>query len=168
MNNEVNCENILPWMSKTEIDVIVSYLRPQFKMFEWGCGGSTLFFSKYVKLYRSVEHQVDWFNKIKTQIDTNTELLYVSDDNEYNNYINIIGNFEVKYDAILIDGRERVKCAIMAKDFLKEDGYLFVHDYFKRKRYRPIEDLYALVDGIKNTKQTLAVFKQRTSGKDNN
>lgn len=144
----LNNQNTLPWMHESEINLIISYLNPQFKIFEWGCGGSTLFFSKYVRLYRSIEHQIDWFNKIKTQIDTNTELFYINNDNQYYNYINAIKNFEDKYDAILIDGRERVKCATVAKDFIKPDGYLFVHDYFKRNRYKSIEDLYVLVDGI--------------------
>jgi len=42
-------------MDKREIEKIISYLKPEDRMFEWGCGGSTVYFSKYVSFYRSIE-----------------------------------------------------------------------------------------------------------------
>jgi hypothetical protein len=148
-----------PWMHQSEIDMIISYLNPTHKMFEWGCGGSTLHFSKYVNLYRSVDHNIQWYKKIRPLINNNTELYHVDNQKEYTNYINHISNFADIYDAILIDGRERVRCAIKAKKYLTTTGVLFVHDFFNRPRYDPIFEFYELINGIKNTEQTLAVFK---------
>ena len=130
-------------------------------MFEWGSGGSTCFFSQKVSFYRSIEHNKEWFNKTKDSIKDriNIDLQYFSPKFEYVRYINAITKFDDVYDAILVDGRCRVKCAKMAKDFLKKDGILFVHDYFKRPYYKDIENVYTLIDSIKNTPQTLAVFK---------
>lgn len=146
-------------MHQSEIDMIISYLKPTHKMFEWGCGGSALYFSKYVNLYRSVEHNIQWYEKIRPLINNNTELYHVDNQEEYTNYINHISNFADIYDAILIDGRERVRCAIKAKKYLTTTGVLFVHDFFNRPRYDPIFEFYELINEVKNTEQTLAVFK---------
>jgi hypothetical protein len=152
-----------PWMHQSEIDMIVSYLRPEHKMFEWGCGGSTIFYSNFVLFYRSVEHDVGWYNNIKTLSVNNPkiDLIYRDDKDQYSNYIKSIQDFSDKYDRILIDGRERVKCSIVAKQYLNDDGLIFVHDFFKRRKYNPILEFYDLVDGIKDTEQTLAVFKPK-------
>ena len=150
---------MLPWMDESEIDLICSYLKPTFKMFEWGCGGSTLYFSKYVYHYRSIEHDKTWFDKIIGLLPANVELYHVSKQNNYCEYINAIHNYEDIYDCILIDGRCRVKCAIQAKPYLKNNGLLFVHDYYSRLYYHEIEKYYTLINGIKNTAQTLAVFR---------
>ncbi len=45
-----------PWMTEKEITTIESHLDDSHVMFEWGCGGSTLRFSKSVNKYYSVEH----------------------------------------------------------------------------------------------------------------
>ena len=150
-------------MHQSEIDLIVSYLRPEYKMFEWGCGGSTLYFSKYVSFYRSIEHQKTWFDKITPLISKNTDLNYIDDTNNYTNYINAIDNYYDKYDAILIDGRQRVKCAKKSTEYLNPKGYIFVHDYFNRPKYYSIQNIsmYNLIDGIRNTQQTLAVFQYK-------
>jgi hypothetical protein len=151
--------NIKPWMDKTEIEKIIVYLKPEYKMFEWGCGGSTLYFSKYVSLYRSIENNYKWFRKISNLISSNTEIYHYPNTDNYNNYINAISNYEDQYDVILIDGRCRVKCAIQAKSHLRNNGLLFVHDYFNRPYYNKIEKEYTLIDSIKDTEQTLAVFR---------
>lgn len=150
-------------MHQSEIELIISYLNPNYKMFEWGCGGSTLYFSKYVSFYRSIEHQKTWFDKIKPIVSDNTELYHIEDTNNYTNYINAISNYKDKYDAVLIDGRQRVKCAEKCAEYLNINGYIFIHDYFNRPKYHSIHNIpkYNLIDGIRNTQQTLAVFQYK-------
>ena len=46
-----------PWMSKQEIDLILSFLNKEDIMLEYGCGGSTMFFPNYVKEYYSIESE---------------------------------------------------------------------------------------------------------------
>lgn len=150
---------MLPWMDKKEIDLIKSYLKSEYKVFEWGCGGSTLYFSKYVSLYRSIEHNEEWFDKISKQIKKNTEIYLHKNVDNYISYINAIKKYDTVYDAVLIDGRQRVSCAFVAKDFIKPNGLLFVHDYFNREYYHSIENYYSLIDSVKNTNQTLAIFR---------
>lgn len=51
-------------MSATQIDCFVKYLNPTDCVFEWGSGGSTYNFCKYVKEYYSVEHDFNWYNNV--------------------------------------------------------------------------------------------------------
>jgi len=46
----------LPWLHDSQIDKVISYLKPSDIMLEWGAGGSTQHFSQFVKDYYSVEH----------------------------------------------------------------------------------------------------------------
>tara|TARA_Y100001963_G_scaffold160065_1_gene267534 strand:- start:2667 stop:3287 length:621 start_codon:yes stop_codon:yes gene_type:complete len=66
--------NIL--MSSEQIDSIYSYLDSNDIMLEYGSGGSTLHFSKYVKYYYSIEHHKDWYDKVKSETSNITNLSY--------------------------------------------------------------------------------------------
>ena len=51
-----------------EIDLIQSYLNDKKIMLEYGCGGSTTIFPRYVKKYYSIEHNLDWFWNVQQEI----------------------------------------------------------------------------------------------------
>jgi len=51
-----------------EIDLIQSYLSDKKVMLEFGCGGSTTIFPRYVKEYYSIEHNLDWYWKVQEEI----------------------------------------------------------------------------------------------------
>ena len=53
------------WMDSSEKAIIEKYLNPNVIMMEWGSGGSTIEFSKQVKEYYSVEHNLEWYNEVK-------------------------------------------------------------------------------------------------------
>ena len=57
-----------PWMSDIEIDLVMKYLSSEKTMLEWGSGGSTNTFSKYVKKYYSIEHDNSWAKKIQNAL----------------------------------------------------------------------------------------------------
>jgi hypothetical protein len=71
-------------MESSEIDVIKSFLGKDKIMFEYGSGGSTLYFSQYVKHLYSAEHSQVWSDKIKQRIQnekiTNITLFYAEPD----------------------------------------------------------------------------------------
>src|SRR5207248_5255473 len=50
----------LPWFSYAAIDFLKSYLRNEMQVFEFGSGGSTLFFAQYCKSVASVEDNAHW------------------------------------------------------------------------------------------------------------
>jgi len=158
---EINCKE--PWMAAGEIEKIKSYLNKSKIFFEWGAGGSTLEFSKYVKEYYSVEHDFEWYQVVSKKIGKNVKLYYVpphtpdlkwdpyykrgsyEDFNKYINFADNIACFGKKFDAVLIDGRSRAECAFAVLEHLSENAIVFMHD-FNRPYYWDVLKYYDLAD----------------------
>jgi len=152
------------WMGDDEINLIKAYLtnKPDSTMLEWGSGGSTLEYSPYVKHFYSVEHNIEWFNKVynglKEKNIDNVDMIFVQDDPQV--YCNIHKGLNTTFDFVLVDGRYRAPCAINVLKYLNYHGIVFVHDYFNRDTYKVIESFYTLIDKV-DSKQSLGVFKSR-------
>lgn len=164
-----------PWMTDKQIDLITKYLKPKDIMLEYGAGGSTLYFSKYVKTYVSIEHDNEWIKKIQSIIncEPNIELHYCAPNNpiklpvsrgshvDFKNYINYIDTIQYKhYDVVLIDGRARQYCAQKILNYIDKDSIVFVHDFFERKRYYSIKQYYNIVDKDDTTTPSLVVLSK--------
>ena len=54
------------------------YIKDKNKVLEWGSGTSTLYFSKIVNQFVSIEHNMEWYNFVSAQITDNTECYYVA------------------------------------------------------------------------------------------
>ena len=78
----------------------------------------------------------------------------------FDDYINFPRGLGRLFDRVLIDGRVRVACAAVARELIKDDGLLFVHDYVARPRYAAIEQTWLKIEWI-NWGQSLAVFRKR-------
>ena len=53
------------------------YIKGKNKMLEWGGGGSTLYFPSLVENYVSIEHDQEWYEKLKPQLLDNVEFYHV-------------------------------------------------------------------------------------------
>jgi hypothetical protein len=62
-----------PWMHDREIDMVLKYISDgkDKVMLEWGSGGSTSLFSKHVKTYNSIEHNLDWYYEVRQDLVNN-------------------------------------------------------------------------------------------------
>jgi len=167
--SEENDNEIKPWMSKEVIKSIKSYLNKNQVFFEWGAGGSTIEFSKYVKRYYSVEHDFEWYNLVKNRLKkkANVKIYYLppctenlkwfpifnegkyTDFKNYVRFVNNIGLLGIKFDVVLIDGRARVDCAIEVLPYLSKDAIVFIHD-FDRQYYWKVLKYYEIVDIVDN------------------
>lgn len=62
----------LPWLTIVAKDFMQNYLqqrkREDLNVFEYGSGGSSLFFLKYAATVVSVEHDAAWFEKVKQAV----------------------------------------------------------------------------------------------------
>ena len=67
-SNYSNLENEMPWITYSSIDKLNKLLNIEMKVFEFGSGGSTLYYSKRVKEIVSVEHEPDWYNNVENII----------------------------------------------------------------------------------------------------
>ena len=164
------------WMHQKEKEVIEKYLNPETIMMEWGSGGSTVEFSKKVKEYYSVEHNMEWYIKVKNSISPNVHLYYKEvgerpDDSVYNqstyehysSYLDSVYEIGKMFDVVLIDGRARRLCALKIIPYLKPNAIVIIHDWCLRPCYHCVLDYYDLVDKVDDTAQTIASFRLKSN-----
>ena len=180
-----------PWMHPAEINLILGFLHPNDIMLEWGCGGSTVLFSKYVKEYYSIEHNKEWYEQVTKKINDsnlkNIKFFHVPTDDgiekdflspdegkklthreRYSTYSKFPSKIGVKYDKILIDGRARQFCVEECIPHLKENGLVIFHDFWMkgRDRYRDATLKYFdEVASIIYSAQTLAILKLKPNAR---
>ena len=160
------------WMSDKEIELIKRNLKPSDVMMEWGSGGSTFYLSKLVSEYYSIEHDPIWFDKIKHDLPKNVRYFLKppkgwqrKEDSTFLNYAEYVCfpyKFNKQFDKILIDGRARVSCAIMALNLIKTEGIVFIHDFWHhtRKRYHTLLNYYSVHDSEKTGSGIIALKKK--------
>ncbi len=138
-NKNICLEQELPWFTYGAINWLEKNMPPQAKIFEWGSGGSTLFFARRSSSVVTIENNPDWYNKInqiiKNENITNGELKLMS-VNQPSNYVKAIDQYGDRYfDLISVDGSERNDCLIKAQAKLKPGGYLIL-DNAERPDYQ--------------------------------
>lgn len=140
-----------PWLTDHEIELFEGILRKLAKsrkhleILEWGMGGSTVYFPRFLiknKIdftWTSIEHDSEWFAKIKDAVEINTHLVLVpliGDDphaEPMDDYVDHPTESTKKYDLIFIDGRKRLRCLAMAAKYIKPDGVVVLDDAFREK-----------------------------------
>lgn len=110
----------IPWFTYPSIEYISQLDLKGKSVLEWGIGNSTLFFSKRSLHIDSVEHNEEWFKKIKGQLPSNATAYLVS-ESEYSTFPLTLNK---KYDIIIVDGIRRKECLENAINLLTEDGII--------------------------------------------
>lgn len=152
----------MPWITFSAIDFLNKQLSKTDNVFEYGTGGSTIFFSQRVNTVVSVEHDPEWFQVVLTKlgkINQNNvnatciqgEVLTVDnqpDNRDYqscyseitktffHDYVNSINKYPDNYfDLVVIDGRARPSCIKQAQSKVKPGKYLLL-DNSERNHYQ--------------------------------
>jgi hypothetical protein len=146
----------LAWITFPSIDAIKKILTKDMVLFEYGSGGSTLFWANQIQHVTSVEHDAAWYSNVK-QVLLNEHVHnvdyylfeaepdpdykgksaynpkdYISTDEhsvgmKYERYVKKIDEYpDEHFDIILVDGRARPSCIEHAIAKLKVNGYLVV------------------------------------------
>ncbi len=133
-----------PWLAPAANEFLEGYLKPTDIMLEFGSGRSTLWFSKRVMHITSVEHNPEWFKKIKDKIkdlsiNNITYILHPKQDETIpaseTNYVNATHEFEPSsLDVVLVDGTYRAQCVLKSLPLLKPGGLLIIDNV---NRYLP-------------------------------
>ena len=130
----------LPWLTYSFIDFIIERLRNEFKIFEFGSGNSTLFFAKNAMEVTSVEHNIEWYNKLKSKTPGNSNLILSKSDRS-EDYVQRLKQSNKKYDLIIIDGIHRVDCCLSASNYLTDKGVIILDDSEREQYSKGIEHL---------------------------
>lgn len=165
--SEIWSLNGVPWTSEPwlpyQATKFIEEIKPEI-VFEWGMGGSTLFFLRQkVKILVSVEHIPDWYKVIRQKIeetqwpatqhwmylfppsageigpDKSEPLHYKSGSTElgavnFLEYASAIDNCD-PFDLILIDGMARPACIVHAFPKVKPGGWLVIDNTGDRPYY---------------------------------
>lgn len=139
----------IPWMAYDVIDFLDSYLRPDMKVFEYGSGGSTLFFAKRVDKVFSVEDDPEWYelvcSRLKEKGFSNATLtlkpfnFWESKDFEESEYLHSLP--DTPFDVYVIDGQEgadRVRpiCFSKVERAVKAGGIIVLDDSWRYEQLR--------------------------------
>lgn len=137
----------LPWISFAAIDFLSKWLQESMNVFEWGAGGSTLFFASRVNRVVSIENDLNWYNQVHESLCTSLcsnvdlRLLPVSDGDieQFKGTKYLFAVKESKWDVILIDGvlgygsggqfgSYRQACYRLAEECVLPGGIIVVDD----------------------------------------
>lgn len=157
-----------PWMNFRVIAWLESYLKPDMRVFEYGSGGSTLFFAERVAHVVSVEHDESFHAFITQQIEHAglSNCTYILSNPRpvtpdavppygctsftsewptqrtmsFEAYVKTIDEHpDGSFDLVTVDGRARPSCAQRALHKIKDGGWLLV-DNMERSRYSIIRE----------------------------
>lgn len=131
-----------PWIAQGAVEFLNSRLNKDMKLFEWGSGRSTLWFSKRVNVVISIEYNSQWASKLAAMISDqkieNVDLRYVPLDHEHKapttrhydqipQYVAEIFKCDREsFGAIVVDGHYRLTCVDKCLDYIRSGGYLVV------------------------------------------
>lgn len=133
----------LPWFTYGAIYFLEERLKPNFELFEYGCGLSTLYFQGRVRRITSVEHNGEWLEIVGQKSDPSQVVLLHRDAGKANQeYAHAIFESNNKYDLVIVDGKDRVECFSSAFDALGDNGVI-IFDDADRPQY---EEIYAIAE----------------------
>jgi len=134
----------LPWFSYGAIDFLENYVGRETRVFEFGSGGSTLFFAQRVKSVVSVEDNAEWCDIVARRIERdgmkNADLRHIpvtfTTDDAFKNsdYLNAVR--ESTFDVIVVDGTDwtanvRPICFEVAEEQIAPGGVILVDDSWR-------------------------------------
>ena len=141
------------------------HLTQDMSLFEYGSGGSTIFFANRVKNVVSVEHNTVWYNRVRNSLSeegiSNCQLILCEPekyssvphelfsspipystkrgkyrDMNFEKYVRAIDVYpDASFDFISVDGRARMACIAHALGKIRSGGYLML-DNSEREHYR--------------------------------
>jgi hypothetical protein len=124
----------IPWITYGSAMLLADRLDPQWSVFEWGSGNSTLWWAPRVKSVVSCEHDKMWYERMRDKVPSNVKLKFI-ELNPAGEYCRASQSYSAEFHVIVIDGRDRVNCARNCISALRPDGVV-VWDNTGREKYQ--------------------------------
>jgi len=156
----------IPWLAFRVIDRLEAYLRTGMRVFEFGAGGSTVFFVDRSCSVVSAEHDPEWATAVEAAIDVDADWTlhrvepdgvdpdgdpsdpqtYVSSRGRevFRTYAETIDSYPDRwFDLVSVDGRARPACLRHAIPKVKPGGLLLLDnsDFAKYERGKDLVDV---------------------------
>jgi hypothetical protein len=127
--------NPLPWFTYPAIRFLRDRTQRHFRVFEYGAGQSTLWWSSRVAEVVACEHDPDWYRRCSRIAPLNVKLIYRELECG-GQYCRAAAEEKTLFHIIVIDGRDRINCAKESLVALSNDGVL-IWDNTEREKYVP-------------------------------
>jgi len=124
----------IPWIPRPAYLLLEQRILPSFRVFEYGAGNSTLWFASRCESVIAIEHDVSWYNSVKSRVPPNAEILY-SELNETSNYEESIKDYAAALDIAIVDGRRRNECIMQIVESSLKDSTVVILDNSERAEY---------------------------------
>ena len=144
LNTKTPLDLEIPWFSYAAIDFLEGFLKPEMTVFEYGSGGSTLFFARKVKSVLSIEDNPKWFELVTARLKdkglANATLKLCPFDfkntADFENSAYLKALPDDRFDVIVVDGSEewdlvRPVCFEKAETRVKAGGIIVVDDSWR-------------------------------------
>lgn len=160
--------NPVPFISYPAMEFCKRRVKPEWSVFEYGAGASTLWWARHVREVFACEHNRKWYEWVKAQAPPNVTLFYVP--LEYDGaYCRKILEFPGRFDVAVIDGRDRGRCAHNAVLALNEGGVI-LWDNAERPEYADAQgdllsqgfrkiEFFGLVPMMNDTSETAIFYR---------
>lgn len=153
-----------PWITFKAIGWLQRQLGEEMKVFEYGSGGSTLFFARRTGEVHAVEHDESYYELVAATlakkhldhchyhlvkpipagrtgvpygVNSHNSFMHRWLDFDFSDYVKAIDRFPDGYfDLVLIDGRARASCILRSLPKIKAGGWLLL-DNSERAGYEP-------------------------------
>ena len=136
----------LPWFSFAAIRFLENFVSPHMTVFEWGGGGSTIFFARRAKRVVCIESNETWAARLQASAASlglkNVDVYlhpFARDDEDaflHSAYLNCISDFTP--DVVVVDGYEdtlqlRPHCFVKAQQYARQGDAIIVDDSWRYK-----------------------------------
>lgn len=121
----------LPWMTYPFIYFMETRrsVLAQLACFEYGSGNSTLWWSQHVSTVDAVESDPRWTRQLQARLPRNAGV--VLRPAESREYVDAAGVGGIRYDLIVVDGRQRVACMKAAEQHLTPTGVVVLDNAYR-------------------------------------
>lgn len=134
------CGLVYPWFSKPMLDVLSTWDLKDKRVFEYGGGHSTVWWSRHAKEVVTVECDLFWIFAIEEELraadffkEVHNSLLHravIPNEVELKSkYVNAIYEEPGEFDIIVVDGSYRDECVAAALTKIKDGGIIICDNY---------------------------------------
>jgi predicted O-methyltransferase YrrM len=154
-----------PWLTPGAVEFCAANLRPHMIGVEFGSGRSTAWFARQLARLTSVEHDPDWYARVKADLDraglANVDYRFIAAEppgmpTDRPRYAAVLDEFpDDSLDLMIVDGHYRDACIQLAPQKLRPGGFLLIDDVGFWPQGAPVppgwRQVHDSTNGIKNT-----------------
>ncbi|WP_114952372.1 FkbM family methyltransferase [Sphingosinicella terrae] len=118
----------IPWYTYPAIRFLEDRIPPTTRLFEFGMGNSTLWWSRKAKQIITCEGDQGWFDRIASQMPDNVEALLIPDSDSY---VRAAVDRGGPFDIVVVDGRRRVRCCRNSLPVISQAGVVIWDDFHR-------------------------------------